>query len=185
MAAGTGGDEPRDTPERPEEPAPTKVAALTKQPPPDTKQAPATKQTGRQPADAQTKARQQTAQARQTTSEPDTKAAGGRAGATPREAGGRAGGRGGATRDPARARTLAATAERHWAQGDFQRALSLYEQAANLDPSEPTYQRQIGLANLSLGNEARAVAPLRRYLQMAPDAPDRPMIESLIRQHGR
>jgi tRNA A-37 threonylcarbamoyl transferase component Bud32 len=96
----------------------------------------------------------------------------------------RRGAAGGAQRDPARARILANLAERHWADGDFEQALGLYEQAARHDPSEPTYQRQIGLAYISLGREARAMAPLRRYVQMAPNASDRPMIEALLRQHG-
>ncbi len=91
---------------------------------------------------------------------------------------------GAGAQDPARARILASTAERHWGQGDFERALALYRQAAQLDRTEPTYQRQIGLALISLGRESQAVPPLRRYLQMAPDASDRPMIERLIRQHG-
>ncbi len=94
-------------------------------------------------------------------------------------------GSGQVARDAARARILASSADRHLQRNEHERALGLYKQAARLNPSESVYQRQIGLAKLSLGREDAAVTHLRRYLRMAPNAQDNAEIQQLVNQHVR
>jgi Flp pilus assembly protein TadD len=68
---------------------------------------------------------------------------------------------------------------------DFEGAIRAFEQAARSSPSDADVQRQLGRAYMRAGDVTRGVAAYRRYLELAPDAPDRAVIESIIAQHAR
>jgi Flp pilus assembly protein TadD len=61
-------------------------------------------------------------------------------------------------------------------------AIEHFERAATLRPDDPKVRKQLGRAYMRAGRVERAVAAYRRYLQLAPDAPDRAIVEQIIRQ---
>jgi serine/threonine-protein kinase len=65
---------------------------------------------------------------------------------------------------------------------DIRGAIARFEEAARLMPSNAQVQKQLGRAHMRAGSVADAVAAYRRYLELAPNAPDRAIIERLITQ---
>ncbi len=65
--------------------------------------------------------------------------------------------------------------------GDLERALRAYQRAVTSDNAPPLAWRGLGLVLRQLKRDEEAQAPLREYLQRAPDAEDRAMIESWLR----
>ena len=65
--------------------------------------------------------------------------------------------------------------------GDLDRAVSAYEAAIATDPTAARAHRGLGQVLIRLGADARARAALRRYVELAPEAPDRLMIEEQIK----
>ena len=59
-------------------------------------------------------------------------------------------------------------------------AIARFEDAARLMPSNAEVQRQLGRAHMRAGNVERSLAAYRRYLELAPDAPDRTVVEHII-----
>jgi len=68
---------------------------------------------------------------------------------------------------------------------DFRGAIAAFEEAARLSPGDADVQKQLGRAYMRAGDIPRGVASYRRYLDLAPTAPDRAVIESIIAQHQR
>jgi serine/threonine protein kinase len=66
---------------------------------------------------------------------------------------------------------------------DFRGAIRSFEEAARLSPSDADVQKQLGRAYMRAGDIPRGVAAYRRYLELAPAATDRAVIESIISQH--
>jgi serine/threonine-protein kinase len=66
---------------------------------------------------------------------------------------------------------------------DFRTAIRSFEEAARLSPSDADVQKQLGRAYMRAGDITRGVVAYRRYLELAPGASDRAVIESIIAQH--
>jgi Tfp pilus assembly protein PilF len=78
-------------------------------------------------------------------------------------------------------------AESHAANGekalrafDTRSARSAFESALQLDPTLPSAHRGMGMVYVLLGRNADAKSEYRKYLKLAPDAPDRDQIERLL-----
>jgi len=66
--------------------------------------------------------------------------------------------------------------------GDVEGALAKYQEAARANPSDPKAQKMIGKCYNRLGQHDRAVPYLKKYLELAPDAPDKAFIQAQISQ---
>jgi hypothetical protein len=64
--------------------------------------------------------------------------------------------------------------------GDGKGAIAAYRDAVKNAPSDPIGFRGLGLAYEQQGEPALAIRALRRYLKLAPDAPDRELISKRI-----
>jgi predicted Zn-dependent protease len=71
---------------------------------------------------------------------------------------------------------------RRGAPGDLDRAVGAYEAAIATDPTAARANRGLGQVLIRQGDDARARAALARYVELAPDAPDRLMIEEQIKR---
>jgi tRNA A-37 threonylcarbamoyl transferase component Bud32/tetratricopeptide (TPR) repeat protein len=69
-------------------------------------------------------------------------------------------------------------------RGDLNGAVARFEEAARAMPSSARVQKELGRAYMRTGNVARGISAYRRYLTLAPDAPDRTIVERIIAQHG-
>ena len=67
---------------------------------------------------------------------------------------------------------------------DVPGAIARFEQAAREAPGNPRVQKELGRAYMRAGNVPRAVAAYRRYLDLAPQASDRAIIERILEQSG-
>ena len=65
-------------------------------------------------------------------------------------------------------------------RGDLRGAIAAFERAARAQPRNAQVHRQLGRAYMRLGDTRRGADAYRRYLALAPDAPDRAIIERLI-----
>jgi tRNA A-37 threonylcarbamoyl transferase component Bud32 len=68
--------------------------------------------------------------------------------------------------------------------GDLRGAIARFEEASRAIPSSATLQKELGRTHMRAGNVAQGIAAYRRYLELAPDAPDRAIVERIISQHG-
>ncbi len=64
--------------------------------------------------------------------------------------------------------------------GDLRGAIASFERAARARPSDPRIQKELGRAYLRFGNRNAGRRAYRRYLELAPNAPDRAVIERMI-----
>jgi predicted Zn-dependent protease len=71
---------------------------------------------------------------------------------------------------------------RRGAPGDLDRAVGAYEAAIAADPTAARAQRGLAQVLIHRGDDARARAALERYLELAPEAPDRLMIEDQMQR---
>jgi len=71
----------------------------------------------------------------------------------------------------------AALLERRGAHAD---ALEYADRAAEVAPELPLARRVLGDAALALGQRRRAIAEYSAYLSLAPDAPDREMVQARV-----
>jgi tRNA A-37 threonylcarbamoyl transferase component Bud32/tetratricopeptide (TPR) repeat protein len=69
-------------------------------------------------------------------------------------------------------------------RGALDEAIARFEEAARVMPTSARVQKELGRAYMRTGNVARGIASYRRYLTLAPDAPDREIVERIIAQHG-
>ncbi|HUK67069.1 MAG TPA: tetratricopeptide repeat protein [Anaeromyxobacteraceae bacterium] len=75
---------------------------------------------------------------------------------------------------------LAAAAALLERRGSHADALEYAERAAELSPELPQARRVLGDAAFALGKRRRAVAEYSAYLSLAPDAPDRALVEARV-----
>jgi Tfp pilus assembly protein PilF len=66
--------------------------------------------------------------------------------------------------------------------GDGQAACALGEQAAARAPNVPAVHRWLGKCYMRLSNPATARRHYRRYLELAPEAPDRVFVRAIVGQ---
>jgi Flp pilus assembly protein TadD len=59
-------------------------------------------------------------------------------------------------------------------------AIARFEEVARLRPNDPEVHKQLGRAWMRAGDVASARRAYRRYLELAPNAPDRTLIEQMI-----
>ena len=67
---------------------------------------------------------------------------------------------------------------------DVRGALARFEEAARAMPNDAQVQKQLGRAYMRVGDTARGVNAYRRYLELAPNAADREMVERTIAERG-
>jgi serine/threonine-protein kinase len=67
---------------------------------------------------------------------------------------------------------------------DVPGAIAHFEEAARIMPRDADVQKQLGRAYMRAGDAPRSIAAYRRYLSLAPNASDGPVIERIIAQHG-
>ncbi|MFP5263970.1 MAG: SirB1 family protein [Blastocatellia bacterium] len=67
-----------------------------------------------------------------------------------------------------------------YAAGDHRRALAAIERILLINPDSPPHVRDRGLLLATLGRTTGAIAELKRYLTLAPDAPDASSIREQI-----
>ncbi len=67
---------------------------------------------------------------------------------------------------------------------DVPGAIARFEQAARETPGNPRVQKELGRAYMRAGDVTRAVAAYRRYLELAPQASDRAIIQRILDQTG-
>ncbi len=79
-------------------------------------------------------------------------------------------------------RALAAGREA-FLNGDLPTAIRELERAAAAMPRNAQVQKQLGRVYMRTGDLARGVGAYRRYLELAPEAPDRAIIERIIAQN--
>jgi len=77
-----------------------------------------------------------------------------------------------ASADPAAARALTRRALSAYATGQFPRALALYREAVRHDPSAADAWRGLGAVSTHMGQPVDARRAFRKYLELAPGAPD-------------
>ncbi|MCB9592946.1 MAG: protein kinase [Sandaracinaceae bacterium] len=67
--------------------------------------------------------------------------------------------------------------------GDLSGAIALFERFARAHPQNARVQQQLGRAYMRSGDVPRGVAAYRRYLRLAPNAPDRAIVERILAPH--
>lgn len=69
------------------------------------------------------------------------------------------------------------------AQGTaLQNAVSAYQKVAALAPNDPNVQAELGTNALQAGNSTVAISAFKRYLVLAPDSSDAPLIRRQLKQ---
>ena len=63
---------------------------------------------------------------------------------------------------------------------DLSGAIRNFERAARQSPNSARVQKDLGRAYMRSGQVAQGRRAYRRYLELAPNAPDRPIVERLI-----
>jgi len=81
---------------------------------------------------------------------------------------------------PSKRETALGEAERLITEGRGKEACARGEEALRLEPSAPAVLRFLGRCYMRTGRRADAIASYRRYLEVAPDAPDAPLIRSIV-----
>ena len=72
---------------------------------------------------------------------------------------------------------------RRFLANDVPGAIASFEEAARAMPRSADVQKQLGRAYMRGGDVDRAIAAYERYLTLAPEAPDRAVVERIIAQH--
>ncbi len=70
--------------------------------------------------------------------------------------------------------------ERLIAEGRSKEACARGEEALRLQPAAPAALRFLGRCYMRTGRRAEGLASYRRYLEVAPDAPDAPLIRTIV-----
>ena len=74
-----------------------------------------------------------------------------------------------------------AVGDRLFDQGQMSRAALAYESCLNERPRDPTLWRRFARSLMRTGNREGALDAYRRYLQLAPDAPDALFVRAILR----
>ncbi|NOY90404.1 MAG: protein kinase [Deltaproteobacteria bacterium] len=77
-----------------------------------------------------------------------------------------------------------AEARRLFLSNDLPGAIANFERAARLMPGRARVQKELGRAYMRTGDVSHGVAAYRRYLELAPNAADRAIVQQIIQQHG-
>jgi len=87
---------------------------------------------------------------------------------------------------PALSPGAAAFAEgrRRFLANDMTGAIQRFQEASRLMPTNAEVQRQLGRAHMRAGDVSHSVAAYRRYLELAPEAPDRAVVEGIISRNA-
>lgn len=64
----------------------------------------------------------------------------------------------------------------------LQNAVAAYQKVAALSPNDPNVQAELGSNALQAGNSAVAIQAFERYLKLAPDSSDAPLIRRQLKQ---
>jgi tetratricopeptide (TPR) repeat protein len=64
----------------------------------------------------------------------------------------------------------------------LQNAVSAYQRVAALSPNDPNVQAELGSNAVQAGNTAVAIQAFKRYLKLAPDSSDAPLIRRELKQ---
>ena len=64
----------------------------------------------------------------------------------------------------------------------LQSAVSAYQKVAALSPNDPNVQAELGSNAVQAGNTTVAIAAFKRYLKLAPDSSDAPLIRRELKQ---
>ena len=64
----------------------------------------------------------------------------------------------------------------------LQNAVSAYQKVAALTPNDPNVQAELGSNALQAGNTTVAIQAFKRYLKLAPDSSDAPLIRRQLKQ---
>ena len=64
----------------------------------------------------------------------------------------------------------------------LQNAVSAYQKVAALSPNDPNVQAELGSNAVQAGNTAVAIQAFKRYLKLAPDSSDAPLIRRELKQ---
>jgi tetratricopeptide (TPR) repeat protein len=67
-------------------------------------------------------------------------------------------------------------------QGAYRQAQQVYERIVVLKPTDAAAQRELGYAALFASDNATAEAAFKRYLELAPDDPEAPLIKQQLKQ---
>ncbi|UJR81775.1 serine/threonine-protein kinase [Sandaracinus amylolyticus] len=73
---------------------------------------------------------------------------------------------------------------RRFLANDVPGAIARFEEASRAAPRDADVQKQLGRAYMRAGDVSRSIAAYRRYLELAPDAADRAVVERIIAQQG-
>jgi serine/threonine-protein kinase len=87
--------------------------------------------------------------------------------------------------EPSPGQRSLARGRRQMLRGDLRGAIASFRAAARAMPGSAEAQKQLGRAHMRNGDVSRGIAAYRRYLDLAPDAPDRAIVERIIGQHHR
>ncbi|HJL21624.1 MAG TPA: tetratricopeptide repeat protein, partial [Polyangiaceae bacterium LLY-WYZ-15_(1-7)] len=69
---------------------------------------------------------------------------------------------------------------RRFLANDLPGAIEAFEEAARTQPRNAQVHKQLGRAYMRSGDVQRAHRAYRRYLELAPSAPDRALVESML-----
>jgi len=88
--------------------------------------------------------------------------------------------------DSARGYTMLGRIQKRMAdrQMGYAAAIAAFENAARLEPDEPTHFKELGLLYRFQGRPESACAAFERYVELAPEAVDRPIIEGYLDELG-
>jgi Flp pilus assembly protein TadD len=67
-------------------------------------------------------------------------------------------------------------------QSAYRQAQSVYERIVVLKPDDPAAQRELGYAALYAGDNSTAITAFKRFLELAPDDPEAPLIKQQLKQ---
>ena len=69
---------------------------------------------------------------------------------------------------------------RYYKDEDYEAAIQVFRRALDIDPKLASAERSLAAALDQLGRRDEATAHLRRYLELAPDAPDAPRVRDRL-----
>jgi regulator of sirC expression with transglutaminase-like and TPR domain len=67
-------------------------------------------------------------------------------------------------------------------QAAYRQAQQVYERVVVLKPNDAAAQRELGYAALYANDNATAEAAFEKYLELAPDDPEAPLIKQQLKQ---